>query len=461
MTRLMLNLPAARSARCALTAWIGLALLCAGAARAADHVPPPPQRVPLLVVNAVLHTVSGPVIEGGRMLVERGRIVALAGPGQELPAPSAPPQVIDLGGSHVYPGFVAANTSLGLTEVSSVAATVDLREIGPLNPNARALVAVNPDSELLPVARSNGVLAALAVPEGAAGGGFAGISALLQMDGWTWEDMAVQREVAVHLALPSMRLGDEMLRGPLEPFAEELRRFAAARLELIDNAFEAAAAYGRARGADPAHPTDLRWEALQPVLRGERPLFVQADELAQIRHALVLAERHGFRLVIVGGADAWRIAGVLRERQVPVIIAGVHRLPLRRDDEYDAPYRLAARLAEAGVAYSIGRAGGSFAAANERNLPYEAGTAVAHGLPRDEALKAITLYPAQILGVADRLGSLAPGRLASFIVTDGDPLQIETQVLRVFIQGREVGIGNRQTRLADKYRQKYEQLKAR
>jgi len=197
------------------------------------------------------------------------------------------------------------------------------------------------------------------------------------------------------------------------------------------------------------------------VLRGERPLFVQANELPQIRHALALAERHGFKLVIVGGADAWRMAGVLRERQVAVVIAGVHRLPLRRDEAYDAPYRLAARLAEAGVTYCIGRAGGAFAAANERNLPYEAGTAVAHGLSPDEALKAITLYPAQILGVADRLGSLAAGRLGSFIVTDGDPLQTETRVLRVFIQGREVETTNRQTRLADKFRQKYEQLKAR
>ena len=438
-----------------------LVLIGAGAAHAADHVPPPPQRVPLLVINAVLHPVSGPAIEGGRMLVERGRIVALAGPGQPLPAPSAPAQVLDLGGRHVYPGFVAANTSLGLAEVSSVPATVDLREVGPLNPNARALVAVNPDSELLPVARSNGVLAALAVPEGAVGGGFSGTSALLQMDGWTWEDMAVQREVAVHLELPSMRLGGELLRGPMESFADELRRITAARLKLIDEAFESAAAYGRARSADPAHPTDLRWEALLPVLRGERPLFVQANELPQIRHALALAERHGFKLVIVGGADAWRMASVLRERQVAVVIAGVHRLPLRRDEAYDAPYRLAARLAEAGVTYCIGRASGAFAAANERNLPYEAGTAVAHGLAPEEALKAITLYPAQILGVADRLGSLAPGRLGSFIVTDGDPLQTETRVLRVFIQGREVETSNRQTRLADKYRQKYEQLKAR
>jgi len=157
----------------------------------------------------------------------------------------------------------------------------------------------------LPVARSNGVLAALAVPEGAVGGGFSGTSALLKMDGWTWEDIAVQREVAVHLELPSMRLGGELLRGPMEPFADELRCITAARLKLIDEPFESASAYGRARSADPAHPTDLRWEALQPVLRGERPLFVQANELPQIRHALALAERHGFKLVIVGGADAW------------------------------------------------------------------------------------------------------------------------------------------------------------
>jgi imidazolonepropionase-like amidohydrolase len=443
------------------TAWALLGMVATGAAFAADHVPPPPQRVPLLITNAVLHTVSGPVITGGRMLVERGRIVALAGPGEALPTPSATPQVLDLGGRHVYPGFISANTSLGLAEVSSVPATVDLQEVGPINPNARALVAINPDSELLPVTRSNGVLAALAVPQGPSGGGFAGTSAVVQMDGWTWEDMAVRREAAVHLALPSMRLSAEQMRGPMEPFAEELRRATAQRLRVIDEAFEAAAAYGRARAADPTHPRDARWEALQPVLRGERPLFVQADELPQMRHALALAEKHGFKLVIVGGADAARIAGVLRERQVPVVIAGVHRLPLRRDEAHDGPFRLAAQLAEAGVTYAIGRAGGAFAAANERNLPYEAGTAVAHGLSREEALKAITLYPARILGVADQLGALAPGLLASFIVTDGDPLQTETQVLRVFIQGREVEIGNRQTRLAEKYRQKYEQLKSR
>jgi hypothetical protein len=254
------------------------ALLALGfVAHAADHVPPPPQRTPLLITNAVLHPVIGPVIEGGRMLIERGRIVALAGPGQALPAASATPQVVDLGGRHVYPGFISANSALGLVEVVAVRATLDAQELGAINPNARAVVAVNADSELLPVARSNGVLTALVVPQGAPGGGFAGTSALMQMDGWTWEDMALKRELGVHLSLPSMRLNSELLRPPLDAFAEELRRFSAQRLRQIDDALDAAAAYGRARAADPLQPADARWDALLPTLRGERPLFVQAD----------------------------------------------------------------------------------------------------------------------------------------------------------------------------------------
>lgn len=434
-----------------------LACLAAGA-RASEQVPPPAQRVPLLVTNATLHPVSGPDIVNGRMLVDRGRIVALARPGEALPATATPPQVLDLAGAHVYPGFIAAPSTLGLVEVSSVAATVDTTENTPINPSVRALVAINPDSELLPVARSNGVLAALVTPQGPSGGGISGTSALVQMDGWTWEDMALVPEAALHVALPSLRLADEVLGPQLLPVADELRRFAAGRLKLIDGAFDAAAAYGRALAATPALPRDTRWDAMQSVLRGERPLFVHAHELAQIRHALALADRHALKLVIVGGADAWRIAEVLRARDVAVIVGGVHQRPTRRDDDIDARFRVAARLHAAGVRFAIARAGG---ATSERNLPYEAASAAAHGLPRDEALKAITLYPAQILGVADRLGSLAPGRLANFFVTDGDPLETPTQVLRLFVQGRELAVDNKQTRLADKYRQRYEQLQQR
>ncbi|WP_298829020.1 amidohydrolase family protein [uncultured Piscinibacter sp.] len=438
--------------------WAGLALASALTAQASDTIPPPPQTQPILVTGATLHTVSGPVLVGGRMLIERGRITAIVAAGEPLPPQSGSAQVVDLGGRHVYPGFIAANSAIGLTEISAVRATVDHAEVGALNPNARAVVAVNADSDLLPVARANGVLAALVVPGGGQRGLIAGTSALMQLDGWNWEEMAVERETALHVVLPSMRLTPQALEPLPATIQVELRKFTEERLRQIDDAFDAAAAYLRARTGAPDSPADQRWEAMLPVLQGRRPVFVHADELPQIRHALGLAERHRLKLVIVGGADAWRITELLRERRVPVVIGGVNELPLRRDEDVDARFRLPALLAQAGVTFCIAREGGIFAAPNERNLPYEAATAAAHGLPRDEALKAITLYPAQILGVADRLGSLAPGRLASFIVTDGDPLETTTRVERVFIQGREVSTANRQTRLTDKYEQRYRQL---
>ena len=432
------------------------ASLFALAAHASDQVTPPPQRQALLITGATLHTVSGATIENGRMLVEGGRIRAIAAPGETLPAAATgPAAVLDLRGRHIYPGFIAANSAIGLVEVEAVRATIDTTEIGVINPNVRALVAVNADSELLPVARSNGVLAALAVPGSSVFGSIAGTSALLQIDGWTWEDMALVREVGLHVVLPTMRTNSDVLKGSLEPFKDEVRKLSAQRLQMIDQAFDAAAAYARARAAEPDKtPLDLRWEAMLSVVKGERTVFVHANEAAQIRHAMGLAERHGLKLVIVGGADAARFAPVLKARGVAVVIGGVHNLPLRPDDAFDARYTLAAQLAQAGVAFCIAGEGGAFAAAAERNLPYQAATAIAYGLPRDEALKAITLYPAQILGVADRLGSLAPGLLASFIVTDGDPLETATRVERVFIQGREVDVGNRQKRLEQKYQQK-------
>jgi imidazolonepropionase-like amidohydrolase len=434
--------------------WVGL---MAGA-WADQNTPPPPQNKPLLVTGATLHTVSGETIARGQMLVDGGRIVAISSAGTAIADPrAAAAQTVDLSGKHVYPGFVAANTVLGLTEISAVRATVDTTEYGTINPNARALVAVNADSDLLTVSRANGVLAALAVPRTRSGGLIAGTSALIQLDGWTWEDMAIAPEAALHVVLPSMRLNAELFPAPLDERLADFRRFTAERLRQLDEAFDAAAAYNKARTASPdQQPVDARWEAMRPVMQGQRPVFVDADELPQIRHALGLAQRHGLKLVIVGGSDAWRIADVLRERQVPVVIAGVHRLPIRRGDAYDEPFRLAAKLAQAGVRFCIARSGNEFDAAHERNLPYEAATAAAFGLSREDALKAITLYPAQILGVDDRLGSLQPGRLASFIVTDGDPLDIRTQVERAFVQGREIDLSNRQTRLEQKYRTKIE-----
>ena len=428
---------------------------------ATPNVPPPPQQRALMITGATLHTVTGETFPNGRMLIDKGRIVAIGGAANVPDQPGA--QVVPLPGKHIYPGLIAANTTLGLVEVQSVRATLDTSEVGAINPNSRALVAVNADSELLPVARANGVLAALAAPRASAATLIAGTSAVIQLDGWTWEDMGIKADVGLHIVLPSMRTNAALF--PTMPPArlEEMQRLIAQRLKALEEALDAANAYAKARAADASLPMDTRWESMRAVLgsgASQRPVLVHADELAQIRYALNLAERYNLKLVIVGGQDAGYIAPQLRERNVPVIIAGVHRLPLRRGDDADAPFRLAADLQQAGVAFAIARGGSTFDAAMERSLPYEAATAVAHGLPAAEALKAITIYPAQILGVADKLGSLERGKLANFFVTDGDPLDIRTQVEAIYIQGREIPLEDKQTRLNKKYEQKYQQLEA-
>lgn len=425
-------------------------LLVATSALANPNVPAPPQTEPILLTGATIHTISGTTIEHGQLLFDEGRIEAVAGAGDAIPVPE---RVIDLSGKHIYPGLISANTALGLVEIQAARATVDLTEPGLINPNARADIAVNPDSELIPVARANGVLAALAVPQGGAGSLIVGRSAVLQLDGWTSEDMTLATPVGLHIVWPAMRIPDDAS----EARKKSLTKARDARLEALADAFESAAAYRLLRDSGREFERDLRWEAMVPVLERELPVFAHVHDLAQIRHALDLADEFGFRLVIVGGEDAWRIADVLAAKDVDVIVANVHRLPLRRWEDYATPFENAVKLHAAGVRFAIAGDGSAFAAANVRNLPYEAATAVAHGLAHDEALKAITLYPAQILGVDDRLGSLEPGKDATLIVTDGDPLEIATHVERAFVQGREIDLSTRHTVLYEKYREKLRQ----
>lgn len=433
-----------------------MALCSAGFAQASNEVPPPPQSKPLLITGATLHPVSGPAIAEGRMLVDKGRIVAI-GNAQQVAAPAGA-QVVELKGKHVYPGFITANSSLGLVEVSSVRATVDGTEIGNNNANARALVALNADSELLPVTRANGVLAALSVPRASGAGLIGGTSAVIQLDGWTWEEMAIQREAGLHVFLPGMRLPSAQNPNLPEARLAEMQRLTGVRLKALEDALETAAAYSRTAKAGEVREPDARWEAMRPVFESGRPVFMHGDEVAQIRYALQLAERFNLKAVIVGGMDAPLLAPLLKARSIPVVIAGVHRLPLRRNDLPESPFTVAAKLHEAGVKFAIARSGAAGDAARDRSLPFDAATAAAWGLPRDAALRSITLDAASILGVQDKLGSLEAGKLGSFIVTDGDPLEIRTNVERVFVQGRELPLTDKQTRLRDKYEERYRQL---
>lgn len=425
-----------------------------------ENIPPGPQKTPLLFINATIHPVSRDPIPGGQLLVVDGKITGLAPKDSELPKPEGT-QTIDLAGKHIYPGMIAANSVLGLTEINAVNATVDVAEPGRLNPNARAQVSINPDSELLPVTRANGVLSALVIPRSGGGGLIAGTSALVRMDGWTWEEMTVSSPAGLHIYWPNLRIDSRWTTEEDSKKLDKLREDYDKDIQELTDAFAAARAYARARQAPEGSkvPTDLRWESMIPVFEGKLRVFIHAETAPQIQSALHFTATEKLpNPIIVGGRDAWRMSTELLAQHAAVILGPTNDLPLRRWEAYDSPFTAAVKLHAAGVKFCIANDGETFGAANERNLPYQAARAVAHGLPPGEGLKAVTLYPAEILGVADRLGSLEAGKEATFFVSNGDPLEIVTTVERAFVRGREIDLSSKHTRLYDKYREKYRQL---
>lgn len=433
--------------------------LFAGLVAANDNVPPGPQAEPLLITGATIHPVSGEPIPNGQLLVVAGKISAVARGDAKLNLPPGA-RILDLPGKHVYPGMIAANSVLGLTEIQAVRATVDTAEPGEINPSARAQISINPDSELIPVTRANGVLATLTVPQIGAGGLIGGGSALIRLDGWTWEDMTIKSPAGMHVFWPELRTYPRWTEPNDEEQLEKLRDAYDEKIGRLTAAFADARAYAKAKAApDVKLDTDLRWEALIPVLEGDLRVFFHAQTMTQIQAALHFAANEGIESpVIVGGLDAWRATDALLAQNAAVILSAVNTLPLRRWESYDTPYVAASKLHEAGVPFCIANSGDLFEVANERNLPYQAGRAVAHGLDPDIALKSVTLFPAQILGVADRLGSLEPGKEATFFVTNGDPLEVTTAVEQAFVRGREIDLSSRHTRLYEKYQERQRQL---
>ena len=420
--------------------------LVVSSAVASDQIPASPQTRPVALKGATIHPVSGSDIASGTIVFDQGKITAL---GADATVPSGA-EVIDAAGKHVYPGLISANTVLGLIEIGAVRSTVDTAESGRINPNARSITSVNPDSELLPVARANGILTALSVPEG---GLLSGQSAVIRLDGWTPEAMAVRPSAALHVRWPEMRINRDA-RASKSP--EDQQKEIDKSIKTIRDAFAIARSYWQARKAPPPDfESDQRWEAMMPVFDGKLPVFVHANTLAQIEAALAFAKEVQIKITIVGGNDAWRMTQQLKETDTPVIISLPTALPPRRDDPYDSQFANAARLHQAGVRFCIARAGRDSEGAHERSLPYEASMSAAFGLPKEEALKAVTLYPAQLLGVADQLGSLEVGKAATLIVTNGDPLDLPTNVELAYIDGRKIDLSSRHTALRDKYQEKY------
>jgi imidazolonepropionase-like amidohydrolase len=402
---------------------------------------------PVAIVGATVHTLVGPPIEGGTIVV-RGETIAEVG--RDLPVPEGT-RVIDATGLVVAPGFFDAMSTLGLAEIASLQATQDATELGTWNPHLLAITAVHPASEHVPVARANGVTHAGAAPAGASYG-IAGRASAIHLDGWTVEEMALARELGVVVTWPDLvtrRFDRATARFADRPFTEAKKEYDE-RVGEIRGWLEAARRYATAQHAaeEDRPPADARLQGLVPVVERELPLLVRASTERQIRDVLALAEEESLRVVLVGGQEAWRLASRLAERGVAVILGPTQSLPTREDDPYDRSYTLARALREAGVAVAIS----TFGASASFTLPYEAAQAVAFGLSWEDGLRAITQWPAEIFGLDDRLGTIEPGKLANLVVTDGDPLEIRTQIRHVLVRGAVVDLETKHTRSYQRYR---------
>jgi len=413
------------------------ALLAAGLAAAAHGEP-------LALTGATVHTVSGGTLENATVVVDDGRITAV-GANAAVPAGA---KVVSCQGKHLWPGLVSPFTVIGLVEVSSVRGTNDMSEIGNVNPNVRAEVAINPESDVIPVTRVNGVTSALVVPRG---GAISGTSALIHLDGWTHEDMTIRTPVGLHVNWPAMGINRAWWETRPE---EEQKKARDQAIREIRQAFDDARAYWIARNAQgktgvPRHDQDVKWDAMRRALEGEIPVMFHCAALNQIEAVLKFVDEQGLKnVVLVDAYDAWRVAEELKKRDIAVILGEALDLPRRSYEPYDAGMSLAAKMHRAGVRFCISDGGGSH---NARHLPHQAAMAAAYGLPREEALKAVTLYPAQILGAGDRLGSIEPGKIADLVLGDGDPLEMTTRVEQVWIAGKAIPMESRHTRLFEKY----------
>lgn len=399
------------------------------------QTPAPPQSQPIALTGGTIHTVSDGVIENGTIVFEDGVITAI-GENVQIPAGA---ERVNVSGKHVYPGMIDAYTRMGIFEIGAVDMTVDISEEGEFNPNVSPEVAFNPESRHIGTARTNGVLTAVTMP---GGGIISGQASAMMLDGWDWADMTLKQGVGMMVNWPSADdddYGDELLM--LHDFVANAKAYHKAK---------AAAMNGNA----PRVENDSRLEAMGGVISGDQPVVVEANEMREIQDAIAWAEDQDFDIIIMGGRDSHYIADFLVEKNVPVIITSVLDSPDRDWEAYDDIYRLPSKLEEAGVTYAI--AGGSSAPYTFR-LANDAGASAAFGLTMEQAFHAVSLAPAEILGINDRVGSLETGMDATLMITTGNPVEYSSQIEQAYIQGRKIDMVDAHRELYEKYRQKVEQ----
>lgn len=419
-------------------------LLGASALEAQVTIPAPPQSQPIAIRGATIHTVTDGVIENGTIVFENG-VISAVGADVDIPAGA---RTVDGTGKHIYPGLVDAYSQVGISEIGAVDVSNDQRELGDFNPNARPNIAVNPESRHIGTSRTNGVLVTLTTPSG---GLVPGLSSAMNMEGWTWEEMTLEAAAALNVSWPDPEPSRFSFFGndddEEEPEYED-------RIRTLSDYFDQARAYAGAKESGDLDAMDPRFDAMIPAIRGEMPVIIAADGVRQIQDAMRWGQAQGLDLVIRGGRDAIHVADQLAEHDIPVILTSTMDAPERSWEAYDAAYARAAQLHERGVRIAI--SGGSSAAYTNR-LPYEAGVAQAFGLPEDEAIRAVTLNPAQFLGIADRVGSLEPGKDATLLITTGNPLDYLTDIEQAYIEGREIDMTDIHRFFFEKYMQRLQQ----
>ncbi|MEY3542114.1 MAG: hypothetical protein RLZZ204_926 [Bacteroidota bacterium] len=424
-----------------------LALIAVVSINAQETVyPAKKQEGPVFIMNGTVHVGNGQVLNNTSIEIKDGKITAI---GTNI-TPSAGAIVADAKGKHVYPGLILANSNLGLIEINSVRATADASEIGDYNPSIRSLVAYNTDSKVINTLKSNGITHANIVP---AGGTISGSSSVVQLDAWNWEDAAYAADNGMHMNMPALFNRPNRFAaflGQQGPQQDPIKR-GLEQIEEVKVFFREANAY---LSQSQHATTNLKFEAVRGLFTKKQKLYIHCDVVREILAAIDFKNEFGFDVVLVGAGESYQVAELLKKNNIPVILSQMHALPTLADDAVDLPYQLPALLHKAGVLFAINDEDGQH---RGKNLPFNAGTAAAYGLPKEDALASITLNAAKILGIADRTGSLEVGKDANIVISEGDILDMRSSnISMVMIQGRIASLTDKHKQLYERYKYKYD-----
>jgi imidazolonepropionase-like amidohydrolase len=425
-------------------------LLACGVSATAYAQPPSPahvQKLPILIEGATLHIGNGQVIENGEIQISNGKITYIGAKVTDL-TKIENYEVIHATGKHIYPSLILMNSGLGLNEVEAVRATQDNEEVGDFNPHVRSLIAYNTDSELIPVTRSNGILLAQVAPHG---GIFSGTSSVVQLDAWNWEDAAYKTDDGIYVDFPSSVIGVGRWEG-----GENVRRVEAIqeKYKLIENFLQDALNYSKI--AQPS-PVNHKLAAMKGLFDGTKRLYIRSNFAKDMMTAVQMFKKFGIQnITIVGGAEAYRITDFLKANNVSVVLNQAFRLPDRMDDSVESPYKNAAMLQKAGVLFTMAYNTEDASVRNSRNLPFAIGMACGFGLDKEQAISAVTMNAAKILGIDDRTGTLEKGKDANLVMSNGDILDIRSNhITLAIVQGRIIDLDNKQKRLHKKFMDRY------